>query len=161
MNRGEVADKGEPGPQRQRHPKSVFCRLEPELARRHRLLIEPHARPAVAFDLALDPHENLGIHGLRTGIAAPQPPGHGGEQKQRQRRYHQEPGEIDEILRPEDHAEDVELARHQVEQHRLAPVPNEPGTAVVNQLRENHQRPAPARKPPAYRARINFPADLI
>jgi hypothetical protein len=47
---------------------------------RHSLLkfqgpfVELHALHAVAFDLALDPHEDLGVDRLRAGVAAPQRP---------------------------------------------------------------------------------------
>ena len=51
--------------------------------------------------VALDPHEDLGVDGLRAGVAAPQPPGDRGEEEQRQRRDDQQPGEVDEVLRPE------------------------------------------------------------
>ena len=46
-------------------------------------LVEPHARVAVALDHALDPHEDLGVDGLRAGVAAPQAPGHRGEEEER------------------------------------------------------------------------------
>ena len=62
-------------------------------------------------------------------------------------------GQVDEVLRAQDQAEDVELARAQVEQHRLAAVPLQPGQAVEDQLRDPDQRPAPAGEPAADRAR--------
>ena len=42
-----------------------------ELVERQRLAVEAHARAAVAFDLALYPHEDLGVDRLRAGKAAP------------------------------------------------------------------------------------------
>jgi hypothetical protein len=66
---------------------------------RHRAGVELHARVAVAFDLAFHPHEDLGVHGLRAGVAAPQPPGHGGEEEQRIGAEQQQRREVDEVLR--------------------------------------------------------------
>ena len=97
--------------------------LARELVRVPGTAIELQARGAIAFGEALHPQEGLGPHRLRTGVAAPQPPADGGEEEQRQRRDDQQPGEEDEILRPEHQAEDEELARRQVEQHRLPAVP--------------------------------------
>jgi hypothetical protein len=139
----------------------VLGGLERELARRHRRRVEPHARGAVAFDFLLDPHEHLRVHGLRAGVAAPQPPRHGGEQEQRQRRDDQQDREVDDVLRKEDQAEDVELAVRDVEQHRLALVPRQPGEAVEDELGGPHQRPAPAGEPAVHRARVDGLADLV
>jgi hypothetical protein len=48
-----------------------------------------------------------------------------------------------------------------VEGDRLAPVPDQPGAAVVHYLGDYDQRPAPAREPAAHRARIDFPANFV
>jgi len=61
MNRREVANEGEPGPQRQRRPEPVFGRLAREFARRHRLRIEAHARQAVASTLR-SIHMNISVY---------------------------------------------------------------------------------------------------
>ena len=58
-------------------------------------------------------------------------------------------GQVDEVLRVQHQAEDVEAPRAQVEQHRLAAVPLQPGQAVEHELREPDQRPAPAGEPAA------------
>jgi len=47
-------------------------------------VVQAQAGAAVAFGDALQPQEDFGIDGLRAAKAAPQPPGHGGEQEQRQ-----------------------------------------------------------------------------
>ena len=104
-------------------PQDVLGALAQQLVRAPRRRVELHARAAVALGPALHPQEDLGPHRLRTGVAAPQAAGDRGEEEQRQRGDDQQPGEEDEILRPEHQAEDVELARRQVEQHRLAAVP--------------------------------------
>src|SRR5450759_1604586 len=115
----------------------------------------------LAFDFAFYPQENFRIHRLRAGIAAPQAAGDGSEQEQRKCRDDQQPGEIDEVLRPENQSEDVELARRQVEQNRLALVPSQPRRAVEHQLRDEYQRPAPARERAGDGARVDFLADLV
>ena len=48
--------------------------IDDELLERERCRIEPNASQAVALDLALDPHEDFCVDGLRAGVAAPQPP---------------------------------------------------------------------------------------
>ena len=94
------------------------------------LRVEADACAAIAFQLAFDPEEDFGVDRLRAGVAAPQPPGHGGEKEQGQSRQHQQGREVDEILRLQHQAEDVELPRVQVEQQRLPAVPGQPGQAV-------------------------------
>ena len=121
----------------------------------HGALVQPHAGDAVAFDAALDPHEDLGVDGLRAGVAAPQAPGHGGEEEQRQRRQHQQRRQEDQVLRIQHQAQDVEALRLQVEQHRLAAAPLQPGQAVEEQLRQPDQGPAPRGEPALHRARVD------
>ena len=82
-DRREVADEGEAGPQRDGDPDRLLGHLRASCGRGPRAGVELHARDAVALELALDPHEDLGVDRLRAGIAAPQPPGHRGEQEQR------------------------------------------------------------------------------
>src|SRR5690606_34347638 len=81
-DRSEIADEREPGPERNHDPEEVLCRLQAQLAETPGRFIKPDAGQAIAFDLALDPHENLGVDRLRTRISAEKPPGHGGEKKQ-------------------------------------------------------------------------------
>src|SRR5262249_21762667 len=142
-------------------PGDVLERFVHEFVERHRRRVEPHARGALALDLALDPQEQLGVYRLRTGIAAPQAPGDRGKQEQRQRRDDQQHREVDDVLRPEHPAEDVELARRQVEKHRLAPVPGDPRQAVEDRLGEKYERPAPARERAVHRARIDLLAYFV
>jgi hypothetical protein len=138
----------------------VFGRFAQDFFRCEPLLVQSHARVAIAFHHPLDPQEDLGVHGLRTGIAAPQASGHRGEEKQRQGADDEQDREVDDVLRPEHQAEQVELAVGDVEQQRLALVPGEPGAAVEHELRRPDQRPAPGSKPAAHRARIDLLADL-
>jgi hypothetical protein len=109
--------------------------------------VELHAlRHAVAFELALDPQEDLGVDRLRAGIAAPQPPGHRGEQEQRVGEMISSAGQVDEVLRVQHQAEDVEApppgrtarpggrstaARAAVEQELREPTPA-PSASLAN-----------------------------
>ena len=149
-DRREVADEGEAGPHA---PAPIQSRcLNHFLTSFSSDIGAPSSRmrgAAVAFDLALDPQEDLGVDGLRAGKAAPQAPGHGGEQEQRQRADHQQAGEVDEVLRVQHQPEDVEAARAQVEQHGLALAPLQPGQPVEHELRQRTRRPsASARRCP-------------
>src|SRR5690606_30893056 len=80
-DRGEVADERESGPQREQYPDGVLRGLDAQLAGGHRRLVELHPLDPVALDPALDPEEYLRVDGLRTGVAAPEAPGDGGEQE--------------------------------------------------------------------------------
>jgi hypothetical protein len=111
---------------------------------------------AVAFEVVLDPHEHLGPHRLRTGIAAPQPAGEGGEEEQRKTSDRQQHRQEHEVLRPEIQPEHVELARRQVEQHRLAAVPAQPREHVVHPQQHPHREHAQALEAPVDRARVDF-----
>ena len=115
-----------------------------EFFQRGRGLVQPHAQGAVTLDLALDPHEYLAVHRLRTGVAAPQPPGDCGEEEQGQGRNHEQAREVDEVLRVEHQPEDVEAARVQVKQHSLPLTPFEPRQAIEDQLRQKDHGPSPA-----------------
>ncbi len=126
----EEADEGEARPQREHHPQQVLGRLAPQLLRRPRAGIEAQPLRTIAFDPPLGEQEHFGPHGLRTGVAAPQPTRQRGEEKQRQRRDDQQQGEEQEILRPEQQAEDMELARRQIQQQRLPAMPREPGQKI-------------------------------
>nr|GEU28321.1 hypothetical protein [Tanacetum cinerariifolium] len=141
----EIADKGKTGPQGDGAPRQVLGGFPGEFLRRPRLAVEQHARAAPAFDAALDPQEDFGVHRLRTGKTAPHAPGHGGGQEQQIGADNQQHRQVDKILRPQDHAEDVELTRGQVEQQGLATVPLQPRGAVKGQLREPHEQPAQPR----------------
>jgi len=131
-----------------------------QLARAPRRFVQADARNAVAFDAALDPHEDFGIDRLRAGIAAEQPTGDGREQEQRQRADHQQHGQVHHVLRPQHQPEQVELARAQVEQHGLPAVPLQPRQAVEDQLGQDHEHDAPAREYAADRARVDLAAHI-
>ena len=161
LDRGEVADQGEAAPQAEHGPQQVLGAAQRELAAAQRCLVELHAGVAVAFDQVLDPHVHLGVHRLRAGVAAEQAPGDGGDQEQRVSRDDQQRSEVDHVLRPEDHAEDVELAFDQVEEDGLAPVPFEPQAAVEEDLGEQHQRNAPVVEKAAHALGVDFLAFLV
>jgi hypothetical protein len=156
LDRREVADEGEAGPQRHRAPGQVLGALLGELGRRRWLPVERHARAALAFDLALYPQEDFGIHRLRTGEAAPHPSGHRRRQEQQIGADDEQRGQVDEVLRPQHQAEDVELARAQVEQQRLAAVPLQPRRAVEGQLRQPDEQPAQPSVAAGGLARVDF-----
>jgi hypothetical protein len=109
--------------------------------------------------MALDPQEHLGVDGLRAGVPAPQPTGHRREEEQRQRRDHQQRGQVDEVLWLQHQAEHEEAPFAQVEQHRLAVVPLQPRQAVEHGLCQQDHQPAPGGEPAAHGARID--ADLF
>ncbi|MOA25134.1 hypothetical protein D3C78_1458430 [compost metagenome] len=98
---------------------------------------------------------------MRTGVTAPQPAGDGGPGEQRKGAAHQQCGEVDEVLRPDGETEQVKLAVDQVEQHRLAPVPLQPGQAEVEQLGGDHEQDAPVVEQAADAARMDLFLCLI
>ena len=161
LDRGEIADEGEAGPQCNRKPHGV---LEPaffELVDIPGGFVEFLACEVVAFQPFLHPHENFGVHGLRAGIAAPKPSCYCGKQEQRQCRQDQDAGEIYKILRPEHQVEDIELARGQVEQHCLPVIPLQPGQAVIERLGQQYQRDPPVGEHTVHRARLDFLLDRV
>src|SRR5690606_37664532 len=89
-------------------------------------------------------------------IAAEQAPGERGEEEQRQRRDDQQQGEEQEVLGPEGEAEDVELARRQVEQHRLAIIPAQPGEGIEHAEQPEHGGHAQGVQPAGDFARIDL-----
>ena len=121
--RREKPDEREARPERKRDPQELLERFPREFRAVPRCGVELHAPVAIAFDLALDPQEHFGPHGLRARVTAPQPSGERGEEKQRQPGHDQQPGQIKEILWPEGQAEDMEFARGKIEQDELMPVP--------------------------------------
>jgi hypothetical protein len=122
--------------------------LQPKLARIHRLRVELHSRRTFALDLAFDPHQYLGVDRLRTGVAAEESPAHGGDQEQSIGGNHQQNRQIDDVLRPEDQAENVELAFDDMEENRLPAVPFEPAQAIEQSLGKEDHRPAPVIEEP-------------
>ena len=68
---GEVADQGKTGPQRKQDHDAVRAALQAQLAQAPWLLVQLDALVAVAFDLFFYPQHDLGVHRLRTGVAAP------------------------------------------------------------------------------------------
>jgi len=73
----------------------------------------------------------------------------------------QDARQVDEVLRIEHQVEDVETPRRQVEQHRLAIVPHQPGQPVEHELREKDQGPAPLDEPPADGAGVDLLCFLV
>ena len=133
----EVTDESEARPQREGDPDSVLCELDAELLSGKGCFVPRHLRLAPALDLALHPHVDLGPYRLRAGVTTPETSGHGGEEKQCQCRGDEQQCKVEEVLGPEGPAEDVELARGQVEQDRLVTVPLHPCKAV-KKTQEDH-----------------------
>src|SRR5512139_4028936 len=121
--------------------------LQTELAGRHWRLVQLHPGRTVTFDPVLDPHEYFCVYRLRAGVATEQPPGNGGEQKQRIGGNDQEQREIENILRPQNQAEQIKLALDQMKKNRLAIIPDDPWQAIKKNLREPDEHPAPGVPP--------------
>src|SRR5574343_414411 len=139
----------------------MLQRLETKLPRSHRSLIQLHACRTIALDAVLDPHEYLGIHRLRTRVAAEQSPGDCRKEKQRICRNDQQQGEIEDILRPQDKAEQIKLALDKMKQYCLTAIPLKPRRTVKQNLRDPNQNPAPRIPPPLYIADIYLFVFLI
>ena len=114
-----VHDPGAAGPECDAEPGRVLQRLAPDRVERHRLCVALHAFVAVAFDQALDPHEEIGPHRLRAGVAAPDAAEQAGDQEQRDRAHDQQAGQVVDVLRPELEIEEVEALVPDRQQHRL------------------------------------------
>ena len=152
----EVADKGEACPQPDGHPGDLGACLSQQLVDAPALLVQLDPLHAVAFKLALHPHEDLGVDRLRAGVAAPQAPRHGGEQEQGVGRNNEQTRQEYEVLRVQHQAKDVEPPRAQVKQNRLARVPVQPRQAVEQKLGGPHQGPSPGGKPTRHRAGVDL-----
>ncbi len=142
----EVAHEGKARPCGNSDPEELLEDLPADLLEGPGPVVEPQARAAVALHLVLDPHEHLGVHRLRAGEPAPETARHRGEQEQRQRRDDEQARQVDEILRIQHQAEEVEAPRAQVEQHHLPLAPLQPRQPVEHQLRESDHGPPPARE---------------
>jgi hypothetical protein len=97
----------------------------------------------------------ISVHRLRTGIAAPQAPGNGGPPEQAKGTQDQQGSQINKILRPENQAEQVELALHQVEIDRLPAIPMQPGQAEKHRGKHNGCN-APVVEAAMHAARVDF-----
>ena len=160
-DRGEVADEGEAGPQREREPHRVLGGLERDLPRARGGAVELHLPRPVALDLPLDPEEDLGVHGLGARIAAPQPSGQRGEEEQGERGEDEQQREVEEVLRVERPPEDVEPPLREVEEQELASVPAQPAHAV-EQPQQAHRTAHPhGGEPAVHLARVDLPALLV
>ena len=148
MDGREVADEGHPGESREADPQRLLGELARELGAGPGTAVQLHLLRPVAFGQPLHPHEDFGPHGLRAGVAAPEPAREGREEEQRQGGHDEQPGEQIEVLREDRQAEQIEFARGQVEQQGLASVPLEPGQPVV-QTEQNDHRHVPQPDEPA------------
>ena len=157
----EVADEGKAGPQRERDPHRVLGGLERDLARAPGRAVELHLPRPVSLDLALDPEEDLGVHGLGAGVAAPQPSGEGGEEEEGKGGEDQQEREVEEVLRIERPPEDVEPARRQVEEQELALVPAQPAHAVEEPEQSDRAGHPHGGEPAVDLAWVDLPALLV
>jgi hypothetical protein len=143
----------------------VHAAHAPELVRAPGRFLQLLALRLAAAEALLDPQEHRGVDGLRAGVAAPQSPGHRGEEEQRVGADDQQCGQVDEVLRVQHQAEQVEALGLQVEQHRLALAqlgrPLQPGQTVEHRLREEHEEPAPALEQAVNLARMDALALLV
>ena len=156
-----VHDPRAAGPERDAEPDGVLRRLAPGGVETQRLRVALHAFVAVAFDQVLDPHEQIGPHRLRTGVAAPDAAEQAGDQEQRDRAHDQKAGQVIDVLRPEFEIEEVEALVPDREQHRLirlvdATMPAQPGQQIVDAETDDQHRPFE----PAYRSAHRLRIDL-
>ena len=124
----------------------MLAGLLAQLAKRPALLVELHAIAAVTLEQALDSVEQIRPYRLRTHVAAPDAPGDGVHQEQRQRGDDQKAREVVDFLRPDLDEEEVGPACREIDQHRLigrvrAAVPADEGQEVVDAQGERHHRP--------------------
>ena len=155
-NRGEITHKSKAGPHAHGQPDGVLGGFSSQLFPGKACGVAAHVRRAVTLGALFYPQKDFGVNGLRAGVAAPQAPGHGRKQKQRQRRDHQQTGEVDEVLRVQHQVKNVKAPRTQVKQHRLALAPVQPRQTVKHQLREEHGGPTDPRKKTHHAARIDL-----
>jgi hypothetical protein len=145
-HRREPTHQAEPGEQAQRHPAGMLAAAAQQLVGRPGRGVQTQARQTVTLGALLEPHEQLGVHRLRAGKAAPHAPGDRRGHKQQQGAEHQQPGELDQVLREQHGVEQVEAPRIQIEQHGLAAVPVQPGQSIEHGLGQPDEDPAPARE---------------
>jgi len=158
---GEIAHEGEAGVEGENDPQGVFGELLAHLGAGHGGLVQLHTGVPVPFHHAFDPHENFRVDRLGTGVTAEQPSGHGGDQEEAVGRDHAQNGQVDDVLGPENQAEEVELPFHQVKQNGLAAIPLQPGAAVENRLGDENHHPAPVSEQPADGLGVDFPVLLV
>ncbi len=123
----------------------------------------PHALAAVALDEALDGVEQVGPHGLRAEIAAPDAAADRVHQEQRHRGDDQKAGEVIDLLRPQLDEEEIEAPARKIDQHRLArrvraAIPPHEGEDVIDGEAEPHQRPFDVAVGAGDALRIDLPA---
>ena len=95
---------------------------------------------------ALGQDHEVGPHRLRAGIAAPDAARHRRDEEQRQRREHQDAGDVVEFLRPDFEPEEIEPLVGEIEQEGLIgqagpAVQSDPRQAVIDAQRHDHDRP--------------------
>ena len=139
---------------------ACFSALRQTVSNDSGLGVALHALVAVAFDQALDPHEEIGPHRLRTGVAAPDAAEQAGDQEQRDRAHDQQAGQVVDVLRPELEIEEVEALVPDRQQHRLvrlvdAAMPAQPGQQIVDAEADDQHRPFEAAHRAVHRLRID------
>src|SRR5262245_38478139 len=110
------------------------------------LLVKADAGITVALPKALDHDHQIGPDRLRTGIAAPATASDRGDEKQCERRKHEQASHEVEFLRPDLQKEKEETIMRNVEQHRLvwqvwAAEPAQPRQPVIDAERDRHHQP--------------------
>ena len=155
LDRREIADKGETRPQGNGQPQEMLAEFHTELARRHGLRVKLHSRRPFALELPLDPHEYFRIDRLRTGVTTEEPTPDSRHEKQRVGRNDQQDSQINRILRPEHHTENIKLPLDKVEEDGLAAVPVAPAQAIKQGLGKANHDPAPIIENSFYTTRVN------
>ena len=138
----------------------------PRLIERPGRFGEPDACVTVALPEALGQDHEVGPDRLRAGVAAPDAARDRGGEKQCQRREHEEPGDVVELLRPDFEPEEIEPLMSEIEQERLirqagSAVQPDPRQGVIDAERHDHDRPFDVAELAVNELRVNGLAPLI
>ncbi len=141
-----VHDPRAAGPKCDAEPGAVLHDLAPDRIEGHWPCVALHALVAVAFDQPFDPHEEIGPHRLRAGVAAPHAAEQTGDQEQADRGHDQQAGQVIDVLRPELEVEEIEALVPDRQQHGLvglvhAAMPAQPRQQVVDGEADDQHRP--------------------
>ena len=156
----EIEDEGKAGRKGDQKPGEMRARHAPGFVERPGRLAELDAGVAVALPEALGQDHEVGPHRLRAGIAAPDAARQRGDEKQRQRRKHQNAGDVVEFLRPDFEPEEIQPLMGEIEQEGLigqagAAVQPDPRQAERDGQRHDHDRPFDVAELPPDKLRVD------
>jgi hypothetical protein len=122
----EIGYKAETRDKRDCNPDAVLDELLEHVLRAKARLIQFHALRPVAFDQALDVHEDFRVDGLWARKSAPHPPCDGGDQEQGEGAADQQARQVDEVLGVENEGENEKAPILQIEKHAGSRSPLKP-----------------------------------